>query len=80
MAKYDKRDPDPQIVKLTRAGHYLWFQLQNANLTPTHKQQTTILAALELIWRAKRTVKTELAAKRSAEFAARNPFRRLQAA
>jgi hypothetical protein len=77
MAKYDKRDPDPQVIKLTRAGHYLWFQLKNANLAPTHRQQMPILEALEIIWAAKRTLKAELAAKRTAEFGARRPFSKI---
>lgn len=77
--RYDKRDPDPQIVKLARAGHYLWFQLHDAKLTPTHEQQQALWAALDIIWEAKRAVKAEMAAKRRAEFAARNPFRAIAA-
>ncbi|MGC1599330.1 MAG: hypothetical protein WA757_03690 [Candidatus Acidiferrales bacterium] len=73
--RYDRRDPDAQVVKLTRAGHYLWFQLHDAKLTPTHEQQWALWAALAVIWDAKKTVKAEMAAKRQAEFAARDPFR-----
>jgi hypothetical protein len=77
--RYDRRDPDPQTVKLIRAGHYLWFQLHDAKLTLTHEQQEALWAALDIIWEAKRTVKAEMAAKRRAEFAARRPFRAVAA-
>jgi hypothetical protein len=73
--RYDRRDPDGQTVRLTRAGHYLWFQLHDAKLTPTHEQQRALYAALDIVWEAKRTVKAEMAAKRRTEFAARDPFR-----
>ena len=77
--RHDRRDPDPQIVNLTRAGHYLWFQLHDAKLTPTHEQQQALWAALGIIWEAKRTVKAEMTAKRRTEFAARDPFRAVAA-
>jgi len=73
--RYDRRDPDPQIVRLTRVRHYLWFRLHDAKLPPTHEQQEALWAALDIIWEAKRTVKAEMAAKRRAEFVGRDPFR-----
>lgn len=76
MSKYDKRDPDPQVVKLTRAGHYLWFQVKNAKLVPTHRQQQALYEALEIIWTTKAALKVELAERRRAAFALRNPFKR----
>ena len=69
--RYDKRDPDPQVITLTRAGHFLWFQLFNAKLTSTHQQRMALLEAIEIIQEAKRTVKAEMAANRASQFASR---------
>jgi hypothetical protein len=66
--KYDRRDPDAQTVRLTGAGHYLWFQLKNANLASTVMQQKAILAALEIVWEAKRRVKADLVARNTLRF------------
>jgi hypothetical protein len=62
--RYDKRDPDPAVIKLTRAGHYLWLQVRKSLLGSTVEQQKAILEPLEIIWEGKRKVKAELAAKR----------------
>ena len=72
--RYDRRDPDPKVARLTRAGHYLWFRVRDAKLTPTHEQQRALWAALAIVWEAKRTVKAQMTAKRKAQFAA-SPFR-----
>jgi hypothetical protein len=66
--RYDRRDPDAQALRLTRAGHYLWFQLKNANLASTVMQQRPLYEALEIIWEAKRQVKAEIAAKNAERF------------
>lgn len=69
--RYDRRDPDVGTLKLTRAGHYLWFQYLRLNSGGTQEQREAIMDALEIIWAAKRQVKAELVIKRSAEFEAR---------
>ena len=74
MSRYDKRHPDSQVLKLTRAGHYLWFQLKSAKLASTHKQETALSQALEIIWDTKRKLKAELATERSRAFKLRDPF------
>jgi hypothetical protein len=66
--KYDKRDPDPRVIKLTRAGHYLWFRLRNAKLALPVSERVAILEALEIIWEAKRQVKAQIKARNAERF------------
>ena len=70
MARYDRSDPNPHVVRLTRAGHHLWAL--RAKLTATggrSDELEAIDAALETIWQAKRKLKIDLAAKKKANFA-----------
>jgi hypothetical protein len=68
MSKYDKRDPDPQVIRLTRAGHFLWLRLKNRKSPLPLEWRGPFSLALETIWRLKREVKAELLAKRQAEW------------
>lgn len=69
--RYDKRDPDPQVIKLTRAGHYLLRQVRDPKLGTTHRQQEAISDALDILWACKRQIKAEMSAKRSEEWQAK---------
>jgi phage gp46-like protein len=65
MAKYDSRDPDRRVLKLTRAGHHLWALRRQKGVHPLEEQ--AIDAALETIWQAKRELKVEIEAERIEE-------------
>lgn len=72
MARYDRCDPPHQIVKLTRAGHHLWFQLKTLEKGKSRserypEQRTAILAALEIIWQLKREIKAALVSEKAEE-------------
>ncbi len=66
--RYDKRDPDPQVIKLTRAGHYLWARLKNRKSPLPDEQRGLLYEALEILWRLKREIKDEMAERRSAQW------------
>jgi hypothetical protein len=56
----DKHDLDPTEGKLIRTGHFLWKLYKKATSEPG------IEAALESVWAAKRIVRQELQARRTA--------------
>jgi len=70
---YDYRDPTRRELLLVRAGHHLWLRDKalRRKFGPTHSESHAISCALETIWEAKRQVKAELQAERSAKWAKR---------
>lgn len=63
MSKYDTCDVPRPVLKLVRVGHRLWH-LRRKSGTPVHEIQA-IDEALEVVWRLKRELKQEIAAKKS---------------
>ena len=68
MARYDKSTPDRRIIKLTRAGHYLWSLRRKSATTGNERQ--AIDEALETIWAAKQQVKELIEQEKKASWAA----------
>lgn len=67
MPRYDRNDPDWRVVKLTRAGHYIWRLLRATSDTCLSKG--ALNAALETIWTAKRELKAAIAVERQQQSA-----------
>lgn len=63
MSRYDRRDPDPTTLKLTRAGHHLWFQYKKSQDGRHPEQERAFSDALEIIYQAKKDVKASIAAR-----------------
>jgi hypothetical protein len=64
VSRYDRRDPTPAEMKLTKAIHYL-FEI-NRKLPLTVAEYQGIGEALEILFEAKRQVKKDVQ-KKSAE-------------
>lgn len=64
--RYDTCDTPTAVLKLTRAGHYLWHLSRKSGLTVM--QQEAISEALEILWKLKREVKTEIADRKKQQF------------
>lgn len=65
--RYDKCDPALPVLKLTRAGHYLWRLRRKSGLPDM--QSKALYEALEIIWRIKREVKEQIAEEKSLSYA-----------
>ena len=66
--RYDKCDPSLPVLKLTRAGHYLWRLRRNSSLTVV--QRARLEEALEILWQLKREVKAHIAQEKAEAFKA----------
>jgi hypothetical protein len=64
--KYDYRDLDRGEAQLMRVGHALWRDRRK--LGDTVAEREGINAALEIVWKAKREYRAELAKKRTSRF------------
>ena len=65
---YDYRDIDLRELRLIRVGHWLWAQYKNALKAGTVVESVPLLAACETVWEAKRVLRAELQAERSAKW------------
>lgn len=66
----DYRAPTRAELLLTRAGHHLWAQAKSlrAKSGDTDTERLALYAALEIVWEAKRHVKTEAQASKAERF------------
>ena len=64
--RYDTCDPALPVLKLTRAGHYLWRLRRKSGLTVG--REIPFWEALEILWRLKRELKAEIADRKAEQF------------
>lgn len=70
MSSTDRRDPTAAEMRLVRAGHHLWRQIRSLRSISgdTYSEQWALEAALEIIWDAKKKLKSVLKAESQQSF------------
>jgi hypothetical protein len=73
MSRYDRRDPTPAEMRLTRASHHIWrliraMRRKQSGTEAERIEFDALEGALETIWEAKRQVKREIKAKSEESF------------